>query len=198
MSYSFFALLFRQKYIKRWGLMRSVTPETLSDHTTEVAFIAHALANIGNKIYNKSYDPDRTAVLALFHDVTEVYTGDMPTPVKYFSGRMRSDYAEIEKNAAETLISKLPEEFREDYSSLLIADGKSESDIELHRLVKAADKLCAYIKCVTEENSGNPEFASAKKSIASELERMDCPELKYFMEQFLPSFSLTIDEMQSL
>lgn len=198
MNYSFFALIFRQKYITRWGLMRNVTPETLSDHTTEVAFIAHALAVIGNKIYQKNYDADKTAVMALFHDVTEVYTGDMPTPVKYFSREMRSDYAEIEKNAAKTLISKLPEEFQKDYASLLIQDSLSESDAELHKLVKAADKLCAYIKCVTEEKSGNGEFSSAKKSIGAELKKMDCQELDYFMEHFLPAFSLTIDEMQLL
>ncbi len=189
---SFFALLFRQKYIVRWGLMRNTTPETLSEHSAETAAIAHALAVIGNTVYNKSYDPEKVACLALFHDASEVFTGDMPTPVKYFSPEMRSGYALIEDKAIEKLLSKLPEELRSEYRSLLSSDS---SDTESHRLVKIADKLSAYIKCLTEEAAGNKEFSSAAKTIKEALDKYDSPELEYFKEHFLEAFTLTLDEM---
>lgn len=189
---SFFALLFRQKYITRWGLMRNTTPESLSEHTAEVAAIAHSLAVIGNTVYGKSYDVGRVTCLALFHDAPEVFTGDMPTPIKYFSPEMRNGYSLIEKQATEKLISKLPEELKEEYRSLLSPD---EADAELHLLVKIADKLSAYIKCLTEEASGNREFLNAKSSLEDALNSYNSPELKYFRENFLDAFSLTLDEM---
>ena len=189
---SFFALLFRQKYIQRWGLMRSTTPESLSEHTTEAAIIAHALALIGNTYFGKSYDPDRVATLALFHDATEVLTGDLPTPIKYFSPQMRHDYRLIEAQAAEKLLSKLPEELREPYRTLLTPADDDEASAAL---VKVADKLCAYIKCITEEAAGNREFLSARRSIEADLDKMKCEELAYFREHLLDGFSLTIDEM---
>ena len=189
---SFFALLFRQKYIARWGLMRSVTPESLSEHTAECAFIAHSLALIGNTYFGQSYDPDRVATLALFHDVPEVLTGDLPTPIKYFSPETRRDYAVIESHAVSSLLSKLPKELRSSYAKLL---EPSEKDAELFKLVKAADKLCAYIKCLTEEAAGNKDFISARRSTEAALNAIDSEELRYFRDNLLDAFTLTIDEM---
>ena len=189
---SFFSLLFRQKYIKRWGLMRSVTDESLSEHTAEVAVVAHALAMIGNTYIGKSYDPEKSAALALFHDAPEVFTGDLPTPIKYFSPETKRDYAEIEKHAVKTLLSKLPAELRPSYSALLEAE---HADEDAYKLVKIADKLCAYIKTLTEEAAGNREFVSAKRSCKEALDKIESEELKYLIDNFLPAFTLTIDEM---
>jgi len=192
MTNSFFALLFRQKYIRRWGLMRNSIPESLSEHTAEAAIIAHALATIGNTVYGKSYDPDRAAALALFHDAPEVLTGDLPTPIKYFSAEMKESYRKIEKNAVENLLSKLPDELKEPYVPLL---SPTDADAETMRLVKIADKLCAYIKCLTEEAGGNREFLSARRTIEGDLNQIDSDELRYFREHLLDAFSLTIDDM---
>ena len=172
--------------------MRNVTPDTLAVHSAEVATVTHALALIGNKYYNKNYDCGRAALLALYHDALEVYTGDLPTPVKYFSPSLRESYHEIERNAAQALISKLPEELRADFEPLL---GIKQEDLELLAIVKAADKLCAYIKCVEEEKYGNNEFREAKKSVFATLESNNLPELKHFILEFLPAFSLTLDEL---
>lgn len=187
----FFPMLFRQKYIHRWSLMRNVTPESLSEHVAETAVIAHALALIGRTYFGNPCDPSRVALLALYHDAPEVYTGDLPTPVKYFDDRSRDSYAEIESNAIEALLGGLPPALRKEYAPFF--GGGSEAE---HRLVKAADKLCAYIKCVEEEKSGNPEFRSAGASTLRTLRGMNCPEADYFMEHFLPAFSLTLDELQ--
>lgn len=192
MNNSFFALLFRQKYILRWGLMRNTTPESLSEHTAEAAVLAHALALIGNTCFGKHYDPDRVAALALFHDATEVLTGDLPTPIKYFSPEMRRDYRLIEAQAATTLLSKLPAELQPAYEALL---SPAEEDAASLALVKIADKLCAYIKCITEEAAGNREFLSARRTIEAELDKLDSEELAYFREHLLDAFTLTIDEM---
>ena len=189
---SFFALLFRQKYIERWGLMRNTTPESLAEHTAEAAVIAHALAVIGNTHFGKHYDADHIATLALFHDATEVLTGDLPTPIKYFSPEMRRNYALIEEEATNKLLSKLPASLRPTYAALL--SHESEDD-DVRRLLKVADKLCAYIKCLTEEASGNREFHSAKATIEAELDGIESEELTYFRTHFLDAFSLTIDEM---
>ncbi len=189
---SFFAILFRQKYILRWGLMRNTTPESLSEHSSETAFVAHALAVIGNRVFGKAYDPDRVATLALFHDVPEVFTGDLPTPIKYFSSEMRSEYGKIEEQAVERLLTALPEEFREEYRAYL---APAEADAESLKLVKAADRLCAYIKCLIEETCGNREFENAKKATEKKLDALECEELAYFREHFLPAFTLTLDEM---
>jgi 5'-deoxynucleotidase len=189
---SFFALLFRQKYIQRWGLMRNSISESLAEHTAEAAIIAHALAVIGNTVYGKSYDPDRAAALALFHDAPEVYTGDLPTPIKYFSPEMKQGYDKVEAQAIDSLLSKLPAELREAYIPLL---SPTEADAETKRLVKIADKLCAYIKCLTEEAGGNREFRSARRTIEADLDKMDSDELRYFRLNLLDAFSLTIDEM---
>lgn len=190
MASSFFSLIFREKYIRRWGLMRNTSEENLSSHSMEVAMIAHALALIGNEIYGKQYDEGAVMAAALYHDATEVFTGDMPTPVKYFSREMRENYKVVERQAVDQLIDKLPEKLKPAYKALL--DCPNE-DVE--RLVKIADKLAAYIKCAEEEKCGNGEFRSAKDSTMKSLENYKCPELDYFIKEFLPAFSLTLDEM---
>lgn len=192
MNNSFFALIFRQKYIKRWGLMRNSTDESLAEHASETAILTHALATIGNKYFGKSYDIERAVTLAVFHDTCEVYTGDLPTPIKYFSEEMRENYKAIEKNAANVLLSHLPEELRPDYRALLEGD-----EDPLYRLVKAADKLAALVKCIEEEKSGNTEFTAAKVSTLASIESMHMEEADYFIREFLPAFTLTLDEMQS-
>ena len=192
MENSFYALLFRQRHIRRWSLMRNSSEETLSQHSMQTAVLAHALALIGNRYFGKDYDPDRAASLALFHDVPEVITGDLPTPVKYYSEAVREGYAAIERDAVDRLLSKLPEELRPDYAPLLTP---SESDRDLMKLVKAADKLDAYIKCVEERGAGNSEFLSAEKTIRAKLEASDCEELRYFTEHLLPAFDATLDEI---
>ena len=190
MNNTFFALLFRQKFINRWGLMNNSRNETLSEHCFEVAVIAHALAVIGNTYFGGSYDPERIAVEALYHDASEVFTGDMPTPAKYFSPELRKSYAVLEENAVNTFLSKLPDELSGVYGSLLRV--KDEDDI---RLIKTADKLCAYIKCLDEIKVGNNEFRDAARSTLESLKKFDSPELGYFIENILPSYELTVDQL---
>ncbi len=192
MQNSFFALIFRQKYIKRWGLMRNVSDENLAEHSAQAAMLAHALALIGNRTLGRDYDTGSVTLAALYHDAAEVYTGDMPTPVKYNSPALRESYRLIEQEAAGTLLSHLPEQYLADFEPLV----REEWDADVLKLVKAADKLAAYIKCVEEVKCGNAEFADAKKSTFAALEKMDLPELAVFMDEFLPAFELTLDEMQ--
>ena len=189
---SFFAVFFRQKYINRWGLMRNDTQENLSVHASEVSCIAHALAIIGNKYFGKNYNADRVAVLALYHDMPEVFTGDLPTPVKYANPTLRKCYAELEEQATNQLIDRLPDEMKVEYKNLL---DINENDKELKKLVKGADKLCALIKCIEEEKSGNTDFISAKESTENALKENMFDELDYFIKHFLPSFSGTLDEL---
>ncbi len=188
---SFFALVFRQKYIKRWGLMHSFVHETLAQHSSECAMIAHALATIGNELFGKSYDVGAVVSAALFHDVPEVFTGDMPTPVKYANEKIREEFGEIENETVKSLVSKLPTELQNTYFELF-----SDEDPEIHALVKAADRLCAYIKCAEELKFNNSEFSAAKVGIEQKLKESDMPEVKYFMESFIPAFDLTLDEQQ--
>lgn len=188
---SFFALLFRQKYIRRWAMMRNTSDENLSSHTAECAMIAHALCEIGNTVYGKNYDTASIVLTALYHDATEVITGDLPTPVKYYSAEIRSSYGEIETAAENALLSKLPEELRPAYARCL----EGEKDGDTRKIVKAADRLCAYIKCIEEEKSGNNEFRSAKNSIYDWLVSHRFEELDYFIDNLLPAFSLTLDEL---
>ena len=190
-GYGFFALAFRQKYITRWSLMRNSQAETLSSHSMETAMIAHCLALINKEVFGGDADPDKVAVFALFHDCTEVLSGDLPSPVKYCSGEMRKTYAKIEKKAAEQLGSKLPPELRAHYEPLI---GEDADPLTL-RLVKTADKLCALIKCIEELNCGNGEFAAAKRSTEKVLEAYASDELDYFMKNFIQAFSLPIDEL---
>jgi 5'-deoxynucleotidase len=169
--------------------MRNTTDESLAEHSAETAFIAHALAIIGNKKFGKNYDANSVAVVALYHDAAEIYTGDLPTPVKYYSEEMRKNYKKIEAAAEKALVSRLPEEFRDVYGEIISGAVKEEK-----RLVKAADKICALIKCVEEGKSGNREFASAEKSTRESIAALKCHEADYFIENFLPAFLETIDE----
>lgn len=195
-NYSFFSLAFRMKNIRRWGLMRSVRPESLTEHCAETAIIAHALALIGNKYFKKSYDAEHVMALALYHDICEVYTGDMPTPVKYFNPQMRDNYKKIEQASAQKLLSKLPDELSEEYFPLVAStDCPNETQKAEHLLVKAADKLSALIKCAEETAAGNYEFKTAYESTKKALESLQLEEANYFCEHFLPGFSLTLDEM---
>lgn len=190
--YHFFAMLSRMKYINRWGLMRNTRSENLSEHSLETAIVAHALAVIGNEKFGRSYDPQRAAALALLHDASEIITGDMPTPVKYHSEEIRRAYAEVENLAAERLVSLLPEELRPYYRELMTMSAPG--DEELRPLIKAADRISAAIKCIEERLSGNQDFREAERSTLKLLRDMDLPEAKYFMEEFLPSYGLTLDE----
>ncbi len=190
-SYSFFAMLSRMKYINRWGLMNSTRQENLSEHSLETAIIAHALAVIGNKRLGKSIDADRVAVMAVFHDCSEIITGDMPTPIKYYNHQINSVYKEIENAAADKLLNRLPEDLREEYSALLSHEDKNA---ELYKYVKAADKLSALIKCTEELKMGNGEFKTAKQSILQAIRGLELEEAEIFMDEFFPAYSLTLDE----
>ena len=193
MNCHFFATLSRMRYIERWALMRNSCQENLSEHSLETAMIAHCLCEIGNLRYGRSLSGERAALLALYHDVPEIITGDMPTPVKYSGEEMQKAYRELERGAAERLLSLLPEDLRPRYEELFFPDPKSY----LLRLVKAADKLSAYIKCLSEEQAGNQEFRSAKKSTERILRSLsaELPELSDFMRDFLPSYGRTLDEL---
>ena len=190
MASSFYSLLFRQKYIKRWGLMRNVTDEDLAQHSAQTAILAHALGSIGNRVFSKHYDLGRIVQVALYHDISEVITGDLPTPIKYYNTTIRDNYHEIEDNAVRLLLEKIPPELLPDYSDLLLCN-----DPEIHLIVKAADKLCALIKCLEEEASGNAEFREAKLATEASLRAFACEELQWFMEHILPTFSETLDRM---
>lgn len=194
MKNAFFPLVFRQKYIRRWGLMRNINTETLSEHSYEVAVTAHALAVIGNTRFGRKYDAGRVVLLALFHDVQEVFTGDMPTPVKYYNTAIRDNYAAIERNATDQFISKLDASLASEYEPLLRLDDANDPD--LCALVHAADKLCAYIKCIEEQKGGNTEFRSAEKSILAALDRIELPEVEWFRRNVLPAFECDLDELQ--
>jgi 5'-deoxynucleotidase len=187
-----FAYLSRMKFIRRWGLMRNTYPENIQEHSLRVAMIAHALAIIRNRVFNGSVNPERTAVLALYHDANEVLTGDLPTPVKNFNPVINAAYKEIESAAALKLFEMVPDPLKEDYRSLFIAE---KAERESWDLVKAADKLCAYIKCLEEISAGNLEFAKAERAIRTNIEALNLPEAHYFLETFAPSFRLTLDEL---
>ncbi len=189
---SFFAMLSRMKYIDRWGLMNSTRKENISEHSLEVAVIAHALALIGKKRLGKNTEPERTAALALFHDCTEIITGDMPTPVKYFNPQIKDAYREGEAVAAEKLLGMLPDYLRAEYEPFFTKQAQDET---LWSYVKAADKLSALIKCMEEIRMGNLEFTKAKQSVSESLALIDMPELQIFMEEMLPAYNLTLDEL---
>ena len=191
MNHSFFAYIFRMRYIARWALMRNTRTENVEEHSYEAAVLAHALAVIGRDVFHKDLDPDKTAVAALFHDAPEIITGDMPTPVKYHNPSLQTAYKQVEAAAQDKLLSMLPPELAPAYAPLV-----RESDPEIRRYVKAADKLSAYIKCVEEGKAGNAEFKKAAEQTLAALKGMDMEELEWFMERFLPAFSLTLDELQ--
>lgn len=180
------------KLIQRWALMHNVRQENVQEHSLQVAIIAHALSVIGNKYYQKSYNQERVALLSVYHDATEVLTGDLPTPVKYYNPEIREAYKAIENSATDKLLSLLPEDLVPEYQDIF---KMKEEDKELWRLVKAADSLCAYIKCLEESAAGNKEFNQAKVAIKETLDKMDMKEVEYFLSNFIKSFSLSLDEM---
>lgn len=192
MASNFFAMHSRMKYINRWALMRNTTSENISEHSNDVAAIAHALAIIGNVRYGKQLNAERAAFLGLYHDMPEIITGDMPTPIKYHSEKMRSEFDAIEKEACETLLGMLPDDLRAEYESAFF---KQADDEYLWKLVKAADKLSALIKCIEEQKAGNSEFSHAFKATQKSLDEMDLPEVKHFVTDFLSGFYLSLDEM---
>ncbi len=191
MTNHFFAMLFRMKYIDRWALMRNVRKETLAEHTLETAFIAHALAVIENKRFGGNYEPEKAALFALFHDVPEIITGDLPTPIKYYNEDIKNIYSEIESAAADRLINLLPEDLRSDYQPLFDID-----DEKYKKIVKAADKLSALIKCRDEIGMGNNDFSSAEKSTLKSVKKLGLPSVEIFLKEFTGSFSLPIDEQK--
>ena len=191
MASHFFSLFSRMKNINRWSLMRNSTNESLSQHSLEVAAISHALAVIGNKRLNKNYDASKAALLGMYHDMPEIITGDMPTPVKYYNKDIRRCFGEIEKAAQSALLETLPEDLRSEYEELIIPDEKTE----LYTLVKAADKISALIKCIEEKKTGNIEFEAAQNSTMEAVKKMNCKEADIFIEEFLDSFSLVLDNL---
>ena len=192
MPYNFFALIARMRYIDRWGLMRNTHTENIQEHSHMVAVLAHALAVIGKEKFGSRVDPGQAAIAALYHDAPEILTGDLPTPVKYDNPAIRDAYKAVETVAADTLLSLLPEELRGAYEPLLLEDPESG----YHAVVKAADKLSAYIKCVEELKAGNSEFRQAAEQTRQALEASPLPEVGYFLEHFMPGFELTLDELR--
>ncbi len=190
MPHSFFAYLSRMRYIGRWGLMRSTVQENVQEHSHMVAVLAHALAVIRRDVLGEEIDPGQVAAAALFHDAPEIFTGDLPTPVKYHNDEIRSAYRQVEDAATARLLDTLPPVLRPAYGELL-----SPVDPAVDELVKAADKLSAYLKCMEELKAGNSEFAAAAKQTMEALQHMDLPELAYFQREFLPAFSRTLDEL---
>lgn len=195
MNNQFYAMLSRMKLISRWGLMRNTRCENISEHSLETAVIAHSLAVIRNTYFGGSVNAERCAVMGVFHDVTEIITGDLPTPVKYHSPEIREAYRQVEDTAKNTLVSMLPEEMRKSVSPLISPEENSaDGDDELWILVKAADKLSALIKCIEERMTGNKDFLKAEEAAIKSLHDMNIPEADFFIEKFLPGFGLTLDE----
>jgi 5'-deoxynucleotidase len=182
------------KFIRRWGLMHTTYPENIQEHSLRVAMIAHALAVAKNRLFGGRVDPGRVAVLALYHDAAEVLTGDLPAPVKHGNPDIKAAYRALERTAAHRLYGMVPAALRADFASLLLGDD-ADADREHHELVKAADKLCAYVKCLEEIAAGNHEFAQAEKALRASVDALGRPEVRYFLETFAPSFRLTLDEL---
>lgn len=189
----FFAFTSRTKYINRWALMRNTRYETLSEHSAEVAQLSYALAVIGNERLGKNYNCERASLLGLYHDAPEIITGDLPTPVKYYSKETKEAYKAVERNAEKQLLSMLPDDLLPFYEPLF---KKKNEDKELWKLVKAADKISGYLKCVAERKAGNSEFCEAEKTLLKSMKMLECEELKIFTEEFLPSFEKTLDQMK--
>lgn len=187
----FFAYISRMKYITRWSLMRNSVSENIQEHSHMVAVLAHALAVIRRDVFGETCDPDKCAAAALFHDATEIFTGDLPTPIKYFNPAIRDAYHQVESEAAEKLLGMLPEEMRAAYEPML-----REEDAEVRRLVKAADKLSAYIKCLEELAAGNREFSDAARETREALNAMDLREVDWFLDHCGDAFGLTLDGLQ--
>lgn len=187
----FFAYINRMRFINRWALMRNSYTENIQEHSHQVAVLAHALAVIRNRCFGGCVDEGAVAVAALYHDAPEILTGDLPTPIKYYNPQIRDSYKQVERVAEDKLLDMLPRELRPEYEELL-----HPSDEQVQELVKAADKLSAHIKCLEELKAGNGEFRAAAEQTRAVLDKMDLPELRYFCENFLGSFALTLDEME--
>lgn len=191
MKSAFFAYLSRMKYIGRWSLMRSASSENVMEHSAQVAHIAHALGVINNTIYGGSVSPDKLASLAVFHESSEVITGDLPTPIKYYNKEINRAYKDLETRANDKLIGNLPYEFRQTYSAVLNPDKETYE----YKLLKAADKISAYIKCLEESKFGNKEYALAEETVRQSIEDYNLPEADYFMNNFIDAFRLSLDEL---
>jgi len=191
MSSHFFAYISRMRFIARWALMRNTAPENVQEHSHQVAVLAHALAVIRNEKFGGHVDTGAVAAAALYHDASEILTGDLPTPIKYDNPAIQSAYKNVEAVATDKLLAMLPPELKSAYAPIL-----HETDSEVRTLVKAADKLSAYIKCVEEVKAGNNEFRRAADQTLLALNAFSLPEVDYFLDTFLPSFSLTLDELQ--
>ena len=194
MGNDFFAFIGRMRYISRWSLMRSSVPENIQEHSHMTAVIAHALGVVRRDVFHRPCDPNELAAIALYHDASEILTGDLPTPIKYHSRDIRAAYGEVERIAVDRLLQTLPDELRPEYERLFSA-GEDESRYEL---VRAADKLSAYIKCIDERKAGNAEFRSAERSTRERLERLAIPEVDYFMKNFIPAFEKSLDELGTI
>jgi len=194
MRYDFYAYLDRMKYIRRWQLMRSQRDENIMEHSQSVAMLAHALAVIRNKLYGGNVNVEKTVLYAMYHEISEVLTGDLPTPIKYHNRNIQAAYKDLERSAAEKMAEMLPDELKSELSPCILADEDSEE----YKVVKAADRLSAYIKCLEELRAGNGEFEKAKKSIEDDLHSRNLPEVEYFFTHFIESFSLTLDELEGL
>ena len=193
MNYNFFSMFARMKYIDRWALMRNTRQENLSEHSADVAAIAHAIALLKNIRFGGSVNAERAAFLGLYHDMPEIITGDMPTPVKYHSDALHDAFLQVEQEACDRLLSMLPADLRQSYRAAFF---KEENDAYLWRIVKAADKIAALIKCIEEEQAGNREFRKALAATKENIEKMELPEAQAFLDDFLGGFYLSLDEQQ--
>lgn len=189
--FKFFAYINRMKYIKRWSLMRSIREENIMEHSQQVAVIAHALALINNKIFGGNVDANKVVMLAQYHEVGEVITGDLPTPIKYFNPEIKNAYKDLENKACERILTMLPDQLKDEYKQFVMPDTTT---IE-YKFVKYADRLAAYLKCVEEVKAGNSEFKKAKRSIESELKNCECQEVEYYLKEFASAYELTLDEL---
>lgn len=193
MGYNFYAMLSRMKYITRWALMRNTRTENISEHTNDVAILSHALAVLTNRRFNGKVNVSQCVLLAMYHDAPEILTGDMPTPVKYFNPVIRDAYRQVESVSSRKLLSMLPEDIREEYEPLFLPGNQWKEE---RKLVKAADKIAALIKCVEELGQGNNEFKEARRSIEESIHKLKIPAAECFLEEFLPAFELTLDEQK--
>lgn len=191
MEHHFYAYVSRMRYIQRWGLMRNTRDENDMEHALQTAMVAHGIALMGNSRYGRHYDAEHVMALALYHDACEVITGDLPTPIKHHNPAIKAEYNKLEEAAAERLLSMLPTDVREDYRPLIAQDESAPE----WRVVKAADKICAYIKCLEEKKAGNMEFESARKATKHSIDAIDLPEVQDFMAECVPGFSMTLDEI---
>ena len=190
MKNSFFALISRMRYISRWGLMRNSSPENVQEHSHMVSVIAHALAVIRRDVFGQEIDPNLVAAAALYHDASEIFTGDLPSPIKYLNPDILLAYKQVEQIAMDKLLALLPAEVQEAYKPLL-----TDLDKDVEALIKAADRLSAYIKCLEEIRAGNDEFKAAEKVISASIEDSPLPETRYFIEHFIPAFTLALDDL---